>query len=103
MSYSRNLQNVVKGDVLAIKHADVYYSDWELLEVDSVTAHRICLTNGKVFYKSDGQEVSDRSFKYMAVIPSPELIQKIRCKDQQWIELRIKPGFFHGNTESFVN
>lgn len=93
MMYSTDLSGVVVGDVIAIKPKSSYYSNWELCKVDRITQTQIILVNGKKFNKNDGKEVTSGSFKYQAVIASPELVndlEKQRLKME--IETKINKG-----------
>lgn len=96
MKYSEDLSSVVKGDVLAIKCQDMYYSPWELFAVERVTATQVILVNGKKFYKNHGVEVTSGSFRYEAVIPSPELLKDIEKKQLiSEVKTKIEKGFLN--------
>jgi hypothetical protein len=88
--YSTDLSGAVVGDILAIKPKSSYYSNWELCKVDHITQTQIILVNGKKFNKNDGKEVTSGSFKYQAVIASPELVKDIMEKQQLKFEIRTK-------------
>jgi fibrillarin-like rRNA methylase len=94
MKYSTDLSGVVVGDVLAIKlkNASCYSNshNWVLCKVDHITQTQIILVNGKKFNKNDGKEVTSGSFKYQAVIASPELVKDIMEKQQLKFEIRTK-------------
>jgi hypothetical protein len=93
MKYSTDLSGVVVGDVLAIKlkNASCYSNshNWVLCKVDRITKTQVILANGKKFQKDGGNEVTSESFKYQAVIASPELVKDIE-KQQLKSEIRTK-------------
>ena len=93
MKYSTDLSGVVVGDVLAIdKNTSCYPNshNWKLCKVDRITKTQVILSNGKKFNKNDGREVTSESFKYQAVIASPELVKDIMEKQQLKFEIRTK-------------
>jgi hypothetical protein len=90
--YSTDLSGAVVGDVLAIdKNTSCYPNShiWELCKVERTTKTQVILVNGKKFNKNDGREVTSESFKYQAVIASPELVKDIE-KQQLKSEIRTK-------------
>lgn len=92
MKYSTDLRGVVVGDVLAIdKNTSCYPNshNLELCKVERTTKTQVILSNGKKFNKNDGREVTSESFKYQAVIASPELVKDIE-KQQLKSEIRTK-------------
>jgi hypothetical protein len=93
-TYSTDLSGVVVGDVLAIKlkNASCYSNshNWELCKVERTTKTQVILANGKKFQKDGGNEVTSESFKYQAVIASPELVKDIMEKQQLKFEIKTK-------------
>jgi hypothetical protein len=93
MTYLTDLSGVVAGDVLAIdKNTSCYPNShiWELCKVERTTKTQVILANGKKFNKNDGREVTSESFKYQAVIASPELVKDIMEKQQLKFEIKTK-------------